>query len=440
VQTGFSSAREADYNLEFSWTCRFLPYFCIRVDDWEWGSNAAAKALYEPTDNDNKQCPSTKGSLTVALQLPRRASKVAVRLLDTNVYDSAVQVDATPAIRCDPYIHNRGASGCPGVCDTAITDADLFIECPNPTQADIQEVDSYPSYYQEESTGPSPFRWIMIARSRSIDHRTPQDDLTRAYIEVVDSYRLGNATAPILATFEEMNLAPPTVTSGTVKITRFGQPVQINELPSLTAQPLTIFDGFTNNPADYDTDTNVDFTFKSVDTFGCAAYGWASFYGKSIIYQQLTVIVHVFDPAKVAKFQAVARDLIERGLIDIAIGLPSDGPTPRPTDPDLLLQRLHSNRTLSGLIDQTLSKLWKDEHIWQDIWKTQSEVLTQVDRNETIWINRPARVGGLLKAANALRTAEQRKYDAVVINTFAQKTIAEMHQDPAFISNLRRLW
>ena len=423
VQTGISSVTEADYDLQFSWKCRFIPYFCIQVNGVNWQNNALAKANYLPADKDNKQCPARTGSETVKLKLPRNLSRVTVRLLDADNYSQSTEVDASPTIVCYPYVRSRGRGQVGQVCDPAITAADLFIKDPNPTQAAIQQLDT------------SPFRWVMILNPPVTDTRARQDDLSRAVVEVIVSYCLGNVAVPILADFVESNLAVPTQISGVITIKR-GQTVQTMNLRTLAIHTQKIFDGFTSNPTDYDNNTEVEFTYTSKDRFGAVARGQAKFYGRSIIYSQNQVTIYAFEPAKVAKHEAVARELLERGLVDLAIELPHRPPEST-TDPLVLLQKLRSHRQLQNKIDKLFNALWRNPRIWKKVWKNQSKIINQAE--EALVTGRPSDIGYSLKAASEFREAEQRKYDSVVINTFAQTALEQVRRDPTGIKILEKL-
>jgi len=135
-RTAIIDKTTANYALHFSWKCSFIPYFCIQVNDGDWAYNSGLNSTYEPTNLANKQCHATVGTFTIEnLVLPRALCKVGVRLLDSNNYYLSMQVDAQPAIRCYPYVHTRAPGDGPQVCDTAITNADLFIKDPAPTQS-----------------------------------------------------------------------------------------------------------------------------------------------------------------------------------------------------------------------------------------------------------------------------------------------------------------
>ena len=446
-QTGISSATMADYDLKFFWRCRFIPYFCIQVDGIDWNYNSLLRDNYEPKNRPdgtpfvNKQCPTRTDSVTVSLKLTRARSKVAVKLLDTDDYYQSVEVDAVPAIDCYPYVRRGASGGSPQVHDTGITIADLFIKNPSPTQIEVQQLDT------------SPFRWIIFKPQQPVvDTRGRQNDLTKAVIVVMDSYQLGNIKVPVLADFVEKNLAAPTQTSGTVTI-KNGQTFQIIKLVTLSQPPVKIFDGFTNNPANYDNDTTVEFIYTSKDRFGVVAHGQTTFYGRSIIYQQISATLYVFDPAKVARLEAIARDLIERNLIDIAIELPHVGDPgrgpfpprvggqlpPRPVDPILLMGKLRSHQKLQDAIDRTLKALWSNAAVWQEVWKEQSEMLKVAGPSKTVWTGKLAKAGEILKATNEIKEADQRKYDAVVLNRFANGVIDQLRRDPTVIDILKSL-
>ena len=437
VQTGISSATRADHDLQFSWKCRFVPYFCVQVDGINWNYNSVAQSSYEPKTKPDgsgsfvdKQCPSRTGSMTVKLQLPRDRSVVAVRLLDADAYYQALEVDAQPGFECYPYIRSRATGDGPQICDYDIRDADLFVKEPEPTEAAVQQVDL------------SPFRWVIhVEEHQPVDTRRPVDDLSKAYVEVIDRYRLGNVAVPILANFAEKNLAPPVQASGVVKTVKNGQTVRTVDLASLAGQAQRIFDGFRNNPADYDEDTTVEFTYTARDRFGVVVQGQATFHGRSIIYHQYTVTVYAFDPDKVAKLEAVARDLIERGLIDIAIELPHTGPRPRPTPDDSveLLQKLRTDGQLQASIDQTFARLWRDSRIWQQVWTAQSEILEGVDDGRAILIDGQTQAGDVLKVTHELREVEQRKFEAVTARVCADGTIGILRRNPHVIDLLKSL-
>lgn len=436
-QTGISSATRADYDFKFSWRCRFIPYFNILVNGASWRYNrSSARSRYEPTDKDNKQCPSRTGSLTVNLNVLRDVFTVAVRLLRDDSYYESIEVDALPSFKCYPYIRSRTVGEQPCVSDYDIEDTDLFIKDPsdpndpNPSDAEIEQVDT------------SEFRWVMHLPRGHIDTRGPRDDLTTAYVEAIESKRLGNVIVPILANFEERNLAAPTEKSGWVTIFRNGAAVgPPTSLGPLADQAQKIFDGFLDNPSDYDNDTWVKFDYVSRDSHNAAARGQALFFGKSVLFYQSTMRVSVFDPAKLARLEGIARELVERGLIGIAINPPRGwpGPRPGPLDPIKLVRKLRRQRQLQGMIDQAFQSTWGNRRIWRQIWYAQSELLKQTDKGRAIHIEGKAKKGKVLKATKELQEKQQRAVDALVLNIVVKKTIDRLRRDPNVINMLSSL-
>ena len=423
-QTGISSATRADYDLKFSWQCPFIPYFNILVDDESWKYNNQAKSQYEPAHKDNKQCSSRTGSVTASLRLPRDISTVAVRLLDDDAYYESIEVDARPVIKCYPYIRSRAIGG-PCVCDYSINDTDLYVKDPNPSAAAVQQLDT------------SEYRWVMKIprpdRDIYIDMRPDGDDLTTARVETFDRTALGNIIVPILANFEERNLATPTVKSGVVKTIRNGAVVQTTNLDPLADQAQEIFDGFQNNPSDYDNDTTVEFTYQSKDIFQVVAQGRAEFFGKSILYEQSRIIVSSFDPDKLGIYLSIARELVELGIIDVAINLPS---VPRTTDPVILINSLREQPQLQGMIDQAFQSSWGNRRIWQQIWNAQSELLKLAEKGKAIHVEGEAKKGRVLKATKDLQEMQQREVDALMLNIMAKRTIDRLRRDTKFMSIL----
>ena len=43
-QTAIKDANWANYEIQFSWQCRFVPYFCVRVNDVEWQYNSVLQS------------------------------------------------------------------------------------------------------------------------------------------------------------------------------------------------------------------------------------------------------------------------------------------------------------------------------------------------------------------------------------------------------------
>ena len=356
-----------------------------------------------------------------------------MRLLDTIEYEQSVEVDAEPAILCYPYVRTRAPGDGSQVCDTAITDEDLFIKDSRPSQAALQGLAA------------DPFRWIIQEQlpSRVIDTRDPAGDLTRAVVEVINSYRLGNLVVPVYANLVEKNLAADTQTSGDVRTIKPGQPIHTIHLPSLASQAQKIFDGFAGD-ADYDDHIRVEFAYQSKDATGRVVSGQATFYGKSIIHFTWTVVIHTFDPDRVQRLEAVAWELIERGLVGIAIGLrtppvPPHGPQPAPIGSDAMLKKLHSKQQLQDMIDQKLKALWGDQNIWKECWTAQEKLVEQAAKGKPILVGKLAKAADALKAMHKLREAEQRKFDDVILDVFVTKTIKALRRNPELTTLLKSL-
>jgi hypothetical protein len=256
--------------------------------------------------------------------------------------------------------------------------------------------------------------------------------LTTGYVAAIEDKSLGNVVVPILANFEERNLAAPTVKSGVVETISNGAVVQTINLNPLSDQAQKIFDGFLNNPIDFDNDNSVEFTYQSRDAFGVVAQGQAIFYGKSILYKLSTSTVYLFDFAKLARLEAIARELVERGLIDIAIKPPRGwpGPRPDPSDPVKLIKKLRGQRQLQGMIEKAFKSSWGNRRIWKKIWDAQSEFLKHTDQGKPIHIEGKAEKGKVLKATNEIQEKQQREVDALVLNIVVQKTVRRLRRDP----------
>ena len=421
-QTGFSSATLADYQLTFSWQCSFIPYFNIIIDDVNWQYNTIAglaKSQFQPIGEDNKQCPSWNSNLNIGLKLPRNISKVEVRLLDNSTYNDSIEVDAVPGITCYPFINSRAVSDQLCIFDNRISDIDLFIKESNPSESEVEQLDL-------------PFRWVLEVRRGHVDTRRPRDDLTTATLETFQSTRLGNVIVPILANFEEKNLAPPTVKSGIVK--RNGTVIQtINPMDD---QNQEIFDGFTNNPSDYDNNTEIEFLYKSRDRTGVEVTGKAWFYGQSIIFRQFSIFINVFDPNKLARLQGMAIELVKRGLLDVVIGL-----QPRSIDPVQLMNKIRSHSQLQGLIDQAIRTSWSNSSCWQVAWKVQSAFLklTETGRANEIMDMPVSKKGDMFRATKELQERQQGEVDTLALNVVVNETIRELTQDPTAVRVLMSL-
>lgn len=433
-QTGISSASRADYDFKFSWQSRIIPYFKIIINGDKWKYNTApsqARSQHEPKNKDEKQCSSRKGSLNVRLKLPRSLSTVEVQLLGDPAYLDTVEVDAKPSLKCFPYIRERALGDAPNVCEKKLLTGDLFIKHANPSDLEVQQVDT------------SLFRWVTIIRdSAVIDNRDPDEhDLYTARLQTVESKSLGNVSVPVFANFIENNLAPPIEKSGVVRTIKSGVLVQTDNLATLTDQAQKIFNGFVDNPADYDNDTRVEFTYQAKDKFGVVAKGKAIFFGKSILYTQGVIGIYQFDFSKLARLEMIARELIERGLIDVAIDPPRGwrGPFPDPSDPVRLLKRLRRSRQLQNMVNQKFQSLWGKRRLWKQIWTAQEELLKEVEVHEPIYIEGRSKKGKILEATKQLSDDQLRKFDTLMLNIFVNRTVNSLKRDRNLMNKLMSL-
>ena len=155
-----------------------------------------------------------------------------------------------------------------------------------------------------------------------------------------------------------------------------------------------------------------------------------------------------FDSPDILRLEAVARELIEREIVDFAIEVkrssPSGRPTfppgsePEPIDPVALTKKLRSDRRLLQHADRSFKALWQDPDLWGASWKTQSRLLKQLVPDGIVPIDEP-KTGDLMLDTNELREEEQREFDAVVISTFARGTMDRLRRDQTVIDKLRSL-
>ncbi len=101
--TEITSESRAQFDLQFRWECRVIPYFSIQIDGIDWQDNEGVMENYLP-EGDIKQCPTKSGDMTVNLDLPRETSTVSVRFLDDESYTAWENVSVgEPTFRCSPY-------------------------------------------------------------------------------------------------------------------------------------------------------------------------------------------------------------------------------------------------------------------------------------------------------------------------------------------------
>jgi hypothetical protein len=425
------SMDRAIYDLQFRWGCRFIPYFVIQVEGENWkyngdaGDDNAAKFKYDPPDADHKQCPTRIGSMTVPLQLPRTSCNVAVRLLDADPFTTSIDVDAEPSFICYPYVRKRVDSEKLIVCDSAIQDTDLFIKVEKPTEAEILQVDT------------NPFKWVemLFPPGPSGGYKQPdaQDPFRGVSIAPIDIKRLGNIKVPVFGNFVERNLAPPTTTSGEVTIFD-GRPVPVKQtLAPLNSTAQKIFDGFTNNPSDYDRNIAVEFIYKSVDYFGASADGSVLFFGQSIIHTAGAAAVSFWTPEGFKMVGAIIRKLAAMGLLAFVTALEE----PQPPELNPLLKVIESDPRIQAEIDQILKELWSSKAIWNEIWKRQSEISMQESRAKMLGIGKLAKPGETLAATKRIIDARNIAYNDVLVNTFAKHLTDRLRKDRSVLKKLK---
>lgn len=415
------SATRAMYDLEFKWSCRFIPYFVIQVDGVNWNYNNSppddARFKYDPlivftvTDQysqvwaDHKQCPTNNGSLTMPLKLPRQRCRVAVRLLNADTFTTSIDVDAQPSFSCLPYVHKRGALNWPGVSEERFLDTDLFIKIEHPTAQEVQNLDT------------SPFRWVWDLPLPNVPRDPDRDPIfIQTTLNWIDKKRLGNIVVPVLGDFVAKNLAPPISTSGNVYTTKNGRTVRTYQLTTLGSVAQKIFDGFTDNPADYDGDTTVRFDYLCTDKFATYA-GSVYFYGKSIIRTQMLMGLTRWSPEGFKILAAIIWKMTEKGLI-------GRGGGKRGLKPPAIGE-------LRTKIDQTINELWSNKAIWKDIERKQLEISKQESRGKMLEVGELSKPGEILAATDKIGDARTKEYDEVIIYTFAEQAIDRLRKDPS---------
>ncbi len=350
VPTGTYSIDKADYDLTFSWSCQFVPYFYTQIND-------NPKVLRK----DKNLVASKK----VTIQLPRDQCKVTLRFLDSDNYAPFVNIDAKPRFTCYPYVRKRANSDALCVYDTGIDIAnDLYINVRSPSQTEIKSLDTE-------------FRWIITTDPNYGPHSTGgSTNPTMKYVSgFVDSYWLGNIIVPIYGNFEEKNLGQARKRRLTVTLVKNNnQRILIETLNSLNNLGQRIYAGFTKdgitiNPKDYDDDSRIEAYYEFEESTGLKVHGTTIFYAKSIIFKRTFTGFSVLDPSSFARFEAAAHKLIEMGLVETAIQLPH----PQPVDPFDISQKIVNNPRIQLIINRTLASVVADPRVMSRV--NQKEIL-----------------------------------------------------------------
>ncbi len=426
------SVNRTEYDLSFFWKCRFIPYFNIIINNVNWNYNKAAgevKCNYAPTDKDNKQCNSRIGNLTLTLKLPRAISSIVVELVNDNQYQANVVVDASPAIECYPYIHERHVSKEPCVYDKKINDPDIFSMVDDPTTAQMHVLDT------------SIFHWVKADSHTGVHTQrlVVRNPLTSQYISTLLRHQLGNVVIPIYANFDTRNMELPLNNKvGTVRITRDGVPLDNINYPNFADVAQKIFDGFKDNPNDYSKDTVVKFEYQCTDSFGAIARGETYFYGKSIIMRRSTHMIEVIDLRNLVKLEAIAHKLIEWGLIEKEIDLlPHAGPDPLP-DPEAYLERLRGNPRIEARIEESFKIEWRNKRTWNKILNLQIEYMDQEQEFIPEATTR-YRKGQTIKENKRQINSQKKELESILLNVLVEKTINKLYKNEQFVDELRGL-
>lgn len=461
VKVGIDSPNLANYDLTFSWTCNFIPYFCIQINDINWENNDDIKSSLLPADKDNKQCPNNSGRITINLKLPRVPYTVTVRFLDSDSYKSSVSIDPISTIYCMPYIRDRIIGG-PEINEGAIVEDDLFIEDENPSETEITQLqeDASRNVFVKFADGAPPlaFLWDDINYDQLIFDIIKRNIFGRGPSSISKTC-FGNIKVPIRAMFRVKNLTAPFYINGFVYITKNGVTIEtktldtlhIDDLSTLENQHVEIFNGFEDTITDYADDTKVRFAYHAKDVFDETASGETVFYGKSVIkctqalpswHFNTPILKKLFDGPEIYEFRDILIDLIQKNLLGYIIQLRQSSSRVRitgssylvsnPIDYSLLKTRIHSDHNLKKVINRTFSKLWKNSDIWLDASK-------QIDKEMAVLEKERIRVFGDKEALNEIIEDKNQVCNSVLINIFAQRIIKDIKQNITLINRLKLL-
>lgn len=420
----------AYYDLTFSWQCRVFSYFNLLIDGVDWYLNSDLCKKYSPLkirDQDNyevdaihKQVPARIDSLTLPIVLQRKRTTVAIKLLDSNDFScyQVKEIDLTPTIEYQLHVLKS-----PTDTNPRINDNDLFIKNPNPTLSEIQNLDTSPS------------RWIKVV-SRNIQSQNSFNrvGMVDPIITITKRYRLGNIKVPYLADFKVNNLVPPLIFSGDITIND-----GIKTSFSSIVQDQKIFDGFLNNPTDYDNDTHIDFNFNVEDSTNLKVQGSTIFFGRSIIYEETatTLSIQKLDPAKLARLEMIYDDLVERGLINLSFRLPGwHGPF---GDPKVLKRKIQEQTQIQKIIKLNFHALLKDPILMKECYLEQISTLDEIYQGGVVNDNEETPSVNMLEVTEKHFQMEQARLDDVIIRKFVDATIVKFSKDPIIEKILRLL-
>ncbi len=441
----FTSATNAMFDLKFNWKSRTIPYFCVQIDGVDWGDNAAAKASLSPEGNI-KQCPAITGSQTIELELPRSSSTVTVRYLDEDSLSvSADSEVGKPYFRCSPWYWGQNQN---------VQEQDFFFKDKNPSPDSLNQLSSpesrnvfisfSPAYADSEIA----FPWTDLLVNGQLTEDFFDTHMVGDHKLPPKTY-LGNINKALRADFTVRNLAPPVDIWAFKKTTEPGRTTNVR-LPALPERGAFLFDGFT--PADYDSDTKIEFRFLCRDKFGVLLEDTYTIHAKSVIhfdqsrlFPELPPMIAIGDSGpsilskNIAKYEAVAHRLVEMGLLDFKSKLDPTldlGPVRRTDDPRRrespavkMLKAIRADRRIQQMIKETSRAVWRDQGLWNRCLKHNSEALSREIRGGVMLYN-PGDYVDRVAGFKDDDTEIQRMSDAGIIGVFAESTLKKLRRDP----------
>ena len=178
---------------------------------------------------------------------------------------------------------------------------------------------------------------------------------------------------------------------------------------------MTIFNGFSDS--DYANDTKVEFSYVVKDQYGLTLKGTTLFFGKSIILIRNAIQIYTIDPDKIAFYDQVAHDLVEKGLVQQTL--------PEPAGPGLLLDKLRKDDVFQKEIKTTINGVKSDPITWESISEKHVELF-----NQNVDMIMDDSIDILNKAL-----------DNIIVTTIAEQTISKISSNPVIkqrIKNARK--
>jgi hypothetical protein len=294
------------------------------------------------------------------------------------------------------------------------------------------------------------FRWLIDATISVKQNRPPHGNagfLSRIFTIIAKKHMLGNISVPVYAHMSWRNLAEPVELSGVVT-TRRRMVSRRRALSSLSADGNRIFDGFTNNPGDYDDDTTVVFEYEARDCYGRVASGRCNFYGKSIIEKTTVIFGSMLDPQKLVTLNEAVRDLIEMGLLDLVPSLPGGigsrggraihGVSDR-SKMGGILNKMRSNQNLQSLIHKAVGVVVKNNTVQNKISKEQKSLLREREPITGLLTHITGSRGSRYSEALEATETAGRRSDLLAIDVIAGEAIKSLRRSNKVKVILKRL-